>query len=210
MGQKTHPIGFRLGITRGWKSYWFEKNRYKDYLLEDLKTRAYIFTKLKEGIISDVEIRRVASKLMVAIYTARPGVVFGTKRTALDSLRAELSKLIGKDVTLSVEVVRVPELESVLVAQNIARQLEERVAHRRAMKRTVSRTMRLGASGMKVEVAGRLGGAEIARSEWYREGKVPLHTLKANIDYAQETAYTLYGTVGVKVWINKGEFQGGL
>ncbi len=210
MGQKTHPIGFRLGITRGWKSYWFEKKNYKDYLLEDLKIRAYITTKLKDGMISDVEIRRVASKIMVSIYTARPGVVFGTKRSTLESLRAELNKLIGKDITISVEVVRVPELESVLVAQNIARQLEERVAHRRAMKRAVSQAMRLGAEGIKVEVAGRLGGAEIARSEWYREGRVPLHTLKMNIDYAQDTAYTIYGTVGVKVWINKGEFKRGL
>jgi len=209
MGQKTHPTGFRLGITKGWKSYWFEKKHYKDYLLEDLKIRAYITTKLKDGMISDVEIRRVASKIMATIYTARPGMVFGTKRSTLESLRAELHRLIGKDISLSVEVVRVPELESILVAQNIARQLEERVAHRRAMKRAVSQAVRLGVNGIKVEVAGRLGGAEIARSEWYREGRVPLHTLKMNIDYAQATAYTIYGTVGVKVWINKGEVTGG-
>lgn len=205
MGQKTHPVGFRLGITKPWRSLWFEKKRYRDFLLEDLKIRRYIETKLKDAMVARVEIRRVASKIFVTIYTARPGVVFGTKRQALESLREELKRLIGKELNITVEVIRVPEIESSLVAQSIARQLEQRVAHRRAMRRAVNLALRLGAQGIKIMVSGRLGGTEIARSEWYREGKVPLQTLKSDIDYALDTALTIYGTVGVKVWINKGE-----
>jgi small subunit ribosomal protein S3 len=205
MGQKTHPIGFRLGISKDWKSSWFSKKDYAGYLHEDLKVRRYIETKLADAMISDVLIKRVANRTTVTIFTARPGMVFGTRRQALDALRDELKALVGRDVQIMVEVVRVPELESKLVAQNVARQLEQRVAHRRAMKRAVTQAMRLGAPGIKVMVAGRLGGHEIARTEWYREGRVPLHTLKANIDYATDVAKTIAGTVGVKVWIYKGD-----
>ena len=205
MGQKTHPIGFRLGISKDWKSSWFSKKGYASYLHEDLKVRRYIETKLTDAMISDVLIKRVANRTTVTIFTARPGMVFGTRRQALDALREELKALIGRDVQIMVEVVRVPELESKLVAQNVARQLEQRVAHRRAMKRAVTQAMRLGAPGIKVMVAGRLGGHEIARTEWYREGRVPLHTLKADIDYATDVAKTIAGTVGVKVWIYKGD-----
>ncbi len=205
MGQKTHPIGFRLGISKDWKSSWFSKKGYASYLHEDLKVRRYIETKLTDAMISDVLIKRVANRTTVTVFTARPGMVFGTRRQALDALREELKALIGRDVQIMVEVVRVPELESKLVAQNVARQLEQRVAHRRAMKRAVMQAMRLGAPGIKVMVAGRLGGHEIARTEWYREGRVPLHTLKANIDYATDVAKTIAGTVGVKVWIYKGD-----
>ena len=205
MGQKTHPIGFRLGISKDWKSSWFSKKDYAGYLHEDLKVRRYIETKLADAMVSDVLIKRVANRTTVTVFTARPGMVFGTRRQALDALREELKALIGRDVQIMVEVVRVPELESKLVAQNVARQLEQRVAHRRAMKRAVTQAMRLGAPGIKVMVAGRLGGHEIARTEWYREGRVPLHTLKADIDYATDVAKTIAGTVGVKVWIYKGD-----
>jgi len=205
MGQKTHPIGFRLGISRDWKSSWFSKKGYAAYLHEDLRVRRYIETKLADAMVSDVLIKRVANRTTVTVFTARPGMVFGTRRQALDALREELKALIGRDVQIMVEVVRVPELESKLVAQNVARQLEQRVAHRRAMKRAVTQAMRLGAPGIKVMVAGRLGGHEIARTEWYREGRVPLHTLKADIDYATDVAKTIAGTVGVKVWIYKGD-----
>ncbi len=207
MGQKTHPLGFRLGITKDWKSAWFEKKNYRNYLHEDLKIRRYLETKLADAMVADVQIRRVANRTTVTIYTARPGMVFGARRQALDALREEMKQLVGRDVQVLVEVVRVPELESRLVAQNVARQLEQRVAHRRAMKRAVTQAMRLGAQGIKVMVAGRLGGNEIARSEWYREGRVPLQTLRADIDYAVETAHTVAGTVGVKVWIYKGDVQ---
>jgi small subunit ribosomal protein S3 len=207
MGQKTHPLGFRLGITKDWKSAWFEKKAYRAYLHEDLKIRRYLETKLVDAMMSDVQIRRVANRTTVTVFTARPGMVFGTRRQALDALREEMKQLIGRDVQIHVEVVRVPELESRLVAQNVARQLEQRVAHRRAMKRAVTQALRLGAQGIKIKVAGRLGGNEIARSEWYREGRVPLQTLRADIDYSVETAHTVAGTVGVKVWIYKGEVQ---
>lgn len=209
MGQKTHPLGFRLGITKDWKSAWFEKKRYRDYLLEDFKIRRYIEAKLSEAMVSNIEIRRVADRTTITIHTARPGMVFGTKRQALEGLREEIKRLVGRDVYILVEVVRVPELEARLVAQTIARQLEERVAHRRAMKRAVTQAMRLGALGIKVMVGGRLGGAEIARSEWYREGRVPLHTLNADIDYSMDIAKTVAGTCGVKVWIYKGDIQPG-
>ena len=205
MGQKTHPIGFRLGISKDWKSSWFSKKSYSVYLHEDLKIRSYIETKLADAMVSDVLIKRVANRTTVTVFTARPGMVFGTRRQALDALREELKALVGREVQIMVEVVRVPELESKLVAQNVARQLEQRVAHRRAMKRAVTQAMRLGAPGIKVMVAGRLGGHEIARTEWYREGRVPLHTLKADIDYATDIAKTVAGTVGVKVWIYKGD-----
>jgi small subunit ribosomal protein S3 len=205
MGQKTHPLGFRLGISKDWKSSWFEKKNYRTYLHEDLKIRRYLDAKLVDAMVSNVQIKRVANRTTVTVFTARPGMVFGTRRQALDTLREEMKQLVGRDVQVLVEVVRVPELESKLVAQNVARQLEQRVAHRRAMKRAVTQALRLGALGIKVMVAGRLGGHEIARTEWYREGRVPLQTLKADIDYAVDVAKTIAGTVGVKVWIYKGD-----
>ncbi len=205
MGQKTHPHGFRLGITKTWKSAWFESKNYHAYLHEDLRIRRYIGAKLPQAMISDIRIKRVANRTTVAIHTARPGMVFGTRRQALEALREEVKQLVGREVQIMVEVVRVPELESKLVAENVARQLESRVAHRRAMRRAVTQALRLGAQGIKVMVSGRLGGREIARSETYLEGKVPLHTLRADIDYASVTAKTNAGSVGVKVWIYKGE-----
>ncbi|MBM3312989.1 30S ribosomal protein S3 [candidate division WOR-3 bacterium] len=209
MGQKTHPIGFRLGISKDWKSSWFTKKDYSAYLHEDLKVRRYIETKLAEAMVSDVLIKRVANRTTVTVFTARPGMVFGARRQALDTLRDELKALVGRDVHVLVEVVRVPELEAKLVAQNVARQLEQRIAHRRAMRRAVTQAIRLGAPGIKVMVAGRLGGNEIARTEWYREGRVPLHTLKADIDYSTDVARTMAGAVGVKVWIYKGDANAG-
>ncbi len=206
MGQKTHPLGFRLGITKSWKSAWFDRKNYRNFLHEDLQIRRYIEAKLSEAMISNIEIRRVANRTTITVYTARPGMVFGTRRQNLELLREEVKRLIGHgDVQILVEVVRVPELEAKLVAESVARQLEQRVAHRRAMKRAVTQALRLGALGIKVMVGGRLGGREIARSEWYREGRVPLHTLKADIDYAVDVAKTIAGTVGVKVWIYKGD-----
>ncbi|MFO7638657.1 MAG: 30S ribosomal protein S3 [bacterium] len=206
MGQKTHPIGFRLGITKDWKSSWFESRKYREYLHEDLQVRRYIEAKLPEAMISNIEIKRVTNRTTVTIFTARPGMVFGTRRSSLESLREEIKRLVKReDVNLLVEIVRVPELEARLVAKNVAKQLEQRIAHRRAMRRAVTQALRLGALGIKVMVGGRLGGHEIARSEWQLQGRVPLHTLKANIDYACETANTIAGSVGVKVWIYKGD-----
>jgi len=205
MGQKTHPIGFRLGITKDWKSAWFKDKGFKDYLLEDLKIRRYIEIKLQDAMIANVRIERVVAKTTITIYTSRPGMVFGAKRQALDALRGELKQLIKRDVQILVEAVRVPELEAKLVSESIAQQLEQRVAHRRAMKRAVTQAMRLGAQGIKVRVSGRLAGAEIARVQWYQEGRLPLQTLKADIDYYCGVSKTIYGTIGVKVWIYKGD-----
>jgi small subunit ribosomal protein S3 len=205
MGQKTHPVGFRLGITKDWKSAWFNSKHYRDYLLEDLKIRRYIETKLQDAMISNVRIERVVAKTTVTIFTARPGMVFGARRQALDALREEIKQIIKRDIQILVEAVRVPELESKLVSENIAVQLEQRVAHRRAIKRAVSQAIRLGAQGIKVMVSGRLAGAEIARSQWYQEGRLPLQTLRADIDYYCGVSKTIYGTIGVKVWIYKGE-----
>jgi len=207
VGQKTHPIGFRLGITKDWLSAWFDEKHFAKNLQEDLKLRRYIDAKLADALVSRVEIKRVGSKTTITIHTARPGMVFGTRRTSLDALREELKRLVGRDVQVLVEVVRVPELESKLVAQSIARQIEQRVAHRRAMKRAITQAMRLGASGIKIRLSGRLGGAEIARTEQAKEGRVPLHTLRADIDYACDVAKTIYGTCGVKIWIHKGDAQ---
>lgn len=205
MGQKTHPIGFRLGITKPWKSAWFGGKNYRQFLLEDLKIRRYIETKLQDAMIANIKIERVVSKTTVTIYTARPGMVFGTARKALETLKNEIKHLINRDVSILVEAVRVPELEAKLVAETIAQQLAQRVAHRRAMKRSVSQAIRLGAQGIKVMVSGRLAGAEIARSQWYQEGRLPLQTLKADIDYYCAVSKTIYGTIGVKVWIYKGD-----
>ncbi|MBD3286608.1 30S ribosomal protein S3 [candidate division WOR-3 bacterium] len=204
MGQKVHPYGFRLGYTKEWQSQWFDEKHYADYLTEDIRIKRYIYTKLADAAVSYVMVRRVGSKIAVTISTARPGMVIGQKRANLEALTEELKQLVAKPVNVYVEVVRVPELEARIVARTIASQLEGRVSHRRAMRRAVAQAMKLGARGIKVAVSGRLGGAEIARSEWYKEGQIPLQTLAADIDYAEETAYTIAGTVGVKVWIYKG------
>jgi len=205
LGQKTHPIGFRLGITKDWFSRWFDDKRMADKLHEDITIKDYLKTRLRDGWISRIEIERTSKKLRVIIYTARPGIVIGKGGEQADSLKAEITALVGRQPQIDVREVKFPELDAQLVAFNIARQIERRISYRRAMKRAVQNAMRLGAGGIRVQCSGRLGGAEIARKEWYREGRVPLHTLRADIDYATDTAVTTAGTVGVKVWIFKGE-----
>ena len=208
MGQKTHPIGFRLGYTKSWKSKWFaDKREYAEYLKEDLFLKKYIKTRLKNAGIADIEIERAPKKVTMTIHTARPGLVIGKKGKDVDRLRDELRKVTNKDVFLNVEEVKVPDLSAELVAQSIARQLSSRITFRRAMKKAISNTMRVGAEGIKILVSGRLGGAEMARKAAFHEGKVPLHTLRADIDYASVTSMTTSGTIGVKVWIYKGEAE---
>lgn len=204
MGQKTHPIGFRLGITKDWKSKWFDEHNYRDLIAEDHRIRRYLHQRLSEAMLSDIIIRRLSNRVIITINTAQPGKVIGKGGEEIKKLREEIKSLIDKDVTINIEEVRMPELDSFLVANNIARQITQRVSHRRAMKRAVISAMKIGAKGIKVACAGRLGGAEIARTESYHEGSVPLQTLNADIDYACVTAFTIYGTVGVKVWIYKG------
>lgn len=204
MGQKTHPIGFRLGITKDWKSKWFDEHNYRTLIAEDHNIRRYLYQRLSEAMVSDIIIRRLSNRVIISIHTAQPGKVIGKGGEEIKKLRAEIKSLIDKDITINIEEVRMPELDAFLVSQNIARQITQRISHRRAMKRAVISAMKIGAKGIKVSCAGRLGGAEIARTEWYREGRVPLQTLNANIDYACTTAFTIYGTVGVKVWIYKG------
>src|ERR1700710_2248503 len=209
MGQKINPIGFRLGINRTWDSRWFADNaEYGQLLHEDLKMRKFVMTELKQAGISKVVIERPHKKCRVTIHSARPGLIIGKKGADIDKLRKKLADMTNSDTHLNIVEVRKPEIDAVLVAQSIAQQLERRVAFRRAMKRAVQSAMRLGAEGIKITCAGRLGGAEIARTEWYREGRVPLHTLRANVDYAEATAHTAYGVCGVKVWIFKGEILG--
>ena len=205
MGQKVNPIGFRLGITRTWDSRWYAGKDYAKLLHDDIKLRNHLRGKLAQAGVSKVVIERPAKKPRVTIYAARPGVVIGKKGQDIDSLRKELSAMAKADVSLNIMEIRKPEIDATLVAENIAQQLERRVAFRRAMKRAVQSAMRLGAQGIKITCSGRLGGAEIARVEWYREGRVPLHTLRADLDYGVATAKTTYGTCGVKVWIFKGE-----
>lgn len=209
MGQKVHPTGIRLGIVKDWSSKWYADSKvFPDYIRMDHQIREYITKKLKEASVSRVTIERQAKKVNITIFTARPGIVIGKKGEDIEKLRAEVSKLIGmsmNDVRINISEVRKPELDAQLVAEGIAQQLERRVMFRRAMKRAVTNTMRVGAEGIKVKVGGRLNGAEIARSEWYREGRVPLHTFRADIDYGFAEAQTTYGTIGVKVWIFKGE-----
>jgi small subunit ribosomal protein S3 len=208
LGQKTHPIGFRLGYTKSWKSKWFaDKREYAEYLKEDLFLKKYIKTRLKNAGIADIEIERAPKKVTMTIHTARPGLVIGKKGKDVDRLRDELRKVTNKDVFLNVEEVKVPDLSAELVAQSIARQLSSRITFRRAMKKAISNTMRVGAEGIKILVSGRLGGAEMARKAAFHEGKVPLHTLRADIDYASVTSMTTSGTIGVKVWIYKGEAE---
>jgi small subunit ribosomal protein S3 len=205
MGQKVNPIGFRVGINRTWDSRWYADKNYADLLHQDLKLRTYLMDKLSQAGVAKVVIERAAQKTRVTIHTARPGVIIGKKGADIEKLRADVAKRIGGDVALNILEIRKPEIDAKLVADNIAQQLERRVAFRRAMKRAVQSAMRLGAQGIRINCSGRLGGAEIARLEWYREGRVPLHTLRADIDFAYGTAKTTYGTCGVKVWVFKGE-----
>ncbi|MEP6149019.1 MAG: 30S ribosomal protein S3, partial [Nisaea sp.] len=205
MGHKVNPIGLRLGINRTWDSRWFAAKDYGDLLHEDIRLRRYLHKRLAQAGVSRVVIERPAKRCRVAIYTARPGVVIGKKGQDIEKLRQDLSKMVGTEVSLNILEIRKPEIDAKLVADNIAQQLERRVAFRRAMKRAVQSAMRLGAQGIRINCAGRLGGAEIARTEWYREGRVPLHTLRADIDYGESTAQTTYGACGVKVWVFKGE-----
>ncbi len=207
MGQKVCPVGLRLGITKTWDSKWFaEKKKYTDLLHEDLKIRNLIKKEFYQAAISRIELERAASeRVRIIINSARPGMIIGRKGQEIESLRQRLSKMTGKDIYLDIREVKRPEIDSQLVAENIALQIERRVAYRRAMKRGIASALRLGALGIKVMVSGRLGGAEIARQEWYREGRVPLATLRADIDYGFAQAKTTYGIIGIKVWIFKGE-----
>jgi len=205
MGQKVNPIGLRLGINRTWDSRWYADKDYGAMLHDDLQLREFLNKRLRQAGVSRVVIERPAKRARVTIHTARPGVVIGKKGADIERLRQDLSKMTGGDVNLNIVEIRKPEVDAKLVAENIAQQLERRVAFRRAMKRAVQNAMRLGAQGIRINCGGRLGGAEIARTEWYREGRVPLHTLRADIDYGEATAHTTYGTCGVKVWIFKGE-----
>ena len=206
MGQKVNPVGIRLGITKDWSSKWYANTReYADFLESDMKVRKFLEKRLKGASVSRVHIERPARNAKITIHSARPGVIIGKKGSEIDLLRKELAKLVEVPVTISIEEVRKPELDAKLVAESIAQQLERRVMFRRAMKRAVQNTMKMGALGVRINVAGRLGGAEIARTEWYREGRVPLHTFRADIDYGTARALTTYGIIGVKVWIFKGE-----
>ena len=205
MGQKVHPTGIRLGISKGWASKWFTSSSdYSKNVFQDFKIREYLNKRLKDAAVSKIQIDRSSENVTVAIFSARPGIVIGKKGEGIESLRKEVAKLIDtsiNNVLLNINEIKKPELDAKLVASSITQQLERRVLYRRAMKRAVTNTMRLGANGIKVKIAGRLNGAEIARSEWYQEGRVPLHTLKANIDYGVSEAKTTYGIIGVKVWI---------
>ncbi len=208
MGHKVNPVGLRLGINRTWDSRWYSDHDYAKTLAEDLKLRSYLEKRLSSAGVSRIVIERPAKKARVMIHTARPGVVIGKKGQDIEALRRELSKMSSAgDVALNIVEIRKPELDARLVAENIAQQLQRRVTFRRAMKRAVQSAMRLGAEGIKVVCGGRLGGAEIARSEWYREGRVPLHTLRASIDFGRATAFTPYGTCGIKVWVFRGEIM---
>ena len=205
MGQKTHPHGFRLGIVKPWRSRWFASRDFPALLKEDELIRTYLRTRLQHAAISDVHIERKPGKVLVTVHTGRPGVVIGKRGAEVDKLRDELAQLTTKEVGINVEEIKRPELDAQLVADNVAHQLAQRISFRRAMKRAVQSAMRMGAQGIKIKCGGRLGGAEIARVEGYHEGRVPLHTLRADVDYATATAKTTFGTIGVKTWIFKGE-----
>lgn len=205
MGQKTNPIGLRLGVIRGWDSRWYEEKNYAKWLHEDIKIREYVKEKLEHAGISRVEIERAANKVKVNVHTARPGIVIGKRGAGIETFKKELQKLTENELFLNIIEVRKPELDAQLIAENVCTQLERRIAFRRAMKKAVSTAMKFGAKGIRISCSGRLGGAEMARYEWYREGRVPLHTLRADIDYGFAEAYTTYGTIGCKVWVMKGE-----
>ncbi len=206
MGQKVHPCGFELGVIKEWASRWYaDSKHYAGYLNNDLEVRDFLRKKLSHASVSRIQIERPANNARIIIHTARPGIVIGKKGEDIESLRKEVAAIMGVPAHLSVEEIRKPELDAYLVAESVAQQLERRIMFRRAMKRAVGNAMRLGAQGIRINVAGRLNGAEIARSEWYREGRVPLHTLRADIDYGLAEAHTTYGVIGVKVWVFKGE-----
>jgi small subunit ribosomal protein S3 len=205
MGQKTHPLGFRLGIVKPWKSRWYAEGNLADLIEQDEKIRNYLKARLGHAAISSVEIERKPGKIVVTINTGRPGVVIGKRGAEVDKLRDELAVLTKSEVAINVEEIKRPEIDAQLVADNVAFQLVQRIAFRRAMKRAVQQAMRMGAGGIKIQCAGRLGGAEIARTEGYHEGRVPLHTLRADVDYARSTAETTFGPIGIKVWVFKGE-----
>lgn len=209
MGHKVHPVGMRLGIIKDWTSTWYAGSRdYSNFLHTDMQVREYLRNELANASVSRIQIERPANNARIIIHTARPGIVIGKKGEDIEKLRLKISKMMGVPATVSVEEIRKPELDAFLVAESVAQQIERRIMFRRAMKRAVSNTMRLGALGMKINVSGRLNGAEIARTEWYREGRVPLHTLRADIDYGFAESVTTYGVIGVKVWIFKGEVYG--
>lgn len=205
MGQKVHPIGFRLGVIRTWDSKWYAEGNYSQLLHEDIKLRNYLKKRLFHAGIAKIELERAASKAKINIFAARPGIIIGKKGSEVEALKKELAKLTDKEVFINIQEVRKPEIEAQLVAESVALQLERRVAFRRAMKKSVSQALKFGAQGIKITCAGRLGGAEMSRTEWYREGRVPLHTLRADIDYGFAEAKTTYGIIGVKVLIFKGE-----
>ncbi|MDZ4322989.1 MAG: 30S ribosomal protein S3 [Alphaproteobacteria bacterium] len=207
MGQKVNPIGLRLGINRTWDSRWYARHNYGKLLHQDLKLRDFIRVRLAQAGVSKIVIERPAKKALVTIHTARPGIVIGKKGADIEKLKGELSKIVGTDVSLNILEIRKPELDAKLAADSIAQQLERRVTFRRAMKRAMQGAMKLGAKGIRINVSGRLGGTEIARMEWYREGQVPLHTFRADIDYGEGVAKTTYGIIGVKVWIYKGDIM---
>ncbi len=210
MGQKVNPIGFRVGGIRNWESVWYASDKnFGEQLREDIRLREFVKKRLKHAGVSRIVIERPADKIKVTVHTARPGVVIGKKGSEIDALRRDLQKTFGREVQVFIVEVRKPEAEAQLVAENVAFQLERRVAFRRAMKRAVQNALRMGAKGVRINCAGRLGGAEIARTEWYREGRVPLHTLRANVDYGFAEARTTYGVIGVKVWVYHGDVLGG-
>jgi len=208
LGQKTHPIGFRLGIIRGWDSNWYSEENEPEILLEDTKLREYLHTRLRNGGLSRVIIERTPKRILLSLLTSRPGVIIGKGGEQVEMLREELKKITNKEVQINISEIKRPEVDASLVAQNIAQQLEARISFRRAMKTALSSAMRMGAKGIKIRCAGRLGGAEMARTEQYKEGRVPLHTLRADIDYHNTTAHTIQGSIGVTVWIFKGEIIG--
>jgi len=205
LGQKVHPLGFRLGISRTWDSRWYSEREYGDFLIEYHKLRNFIRKRLAQASVSTIEIERAAGKIRLVVHTARPGIVIGPKGSEIEKLRREILKMTSKEVIVDIKEIRKPEIDARLVAENVAQQLTRRVAFRRAMKKSVSSALKSGAQGIRIATAGRLGGAEMARREWYREGRVPLHTLRADIDYGFAKASTTYGVIGVKVWIFKGE-----
>ncbi len=208
MGQKTNPTGFRLGIIRGWESNWYSEDNQPNLVLEDTKLREYLHTRLRNGGLSNVIIERTPKRILLTLRTSRPGVIIGKGGEQIELLREELKKITNKEVQINVSEIKRPELDASLVAQNIAQQLQARVSFRRAMKTAIASAMRMGAKGIKVRCAGRLGGAEMARTEQYKEGQIPLHTIRADIDYANATSNTIYGSIGVTVWIFKGEVIG--
>jgi len=208
LGQKTNPVGFRLGVIRTWDARWFENKNYDKKLEEDLMLRRYVRNRLKRASVSRIVIERTPKQIALTIHTARPGIVIGRKGAEVDKLKEELQRLTGKDIQLNINEVKRPELDAYLVAENIANQLAGKISFRRAMKKAMMSTMRMGAEGIRISCSGRLGGAEMSRREQYKQGRIPLHTLRADIDFAQAISFTTYGTIGVKVWICKGEVIG--